>query len=72
MSTQDGGRSRWQQHLYDAALVADTLVQELNALAGEQSEKRLALFWSTIEQQFDFSVTFLSIHRDEKCGHLPG
>ena len=37
-----------------------------------QSEHCLKLFCSTGKQQFDFSVTFLSIHRDEKCCHLPG
>jgi hypothetical protein len=35
-------RSRWLRQLYDVSLMADTLVQELNAMAGEPSEKRLA------------------------------
>lgn len=37
-----------------------------------QSENCLALLWSTIKQQFDFRVTFLSINCDEQCSHLPG
>jgi hypothetical protein len=67
-------RSRWLKHLYEEASVADTLVQELNAMAGQPSEKRLARAQeglATLKEEINNLTAERESLRAEAAGQLP-
>jgi hypothetical protein len=67
-------RNRWLKHLYEVALVGETLVQDLNAMAAQPSEKRLARAQEGLTALQE-EISTLTAERDslrtEAAGQLP-